>query len=56
MLFSGAYLLNTYSNLDAYIYQCPELICQKPVKFSKDTLKLPSESRNTIGNSLVNRE
>lgn len=40
MLFSGAYLLNTYSNLDAYIYQCPELICQKPVKFSKDTFAI----------------
>ena len=40
MLFSGTYLLNAYSNIDAYIYQCPELVCQKPVKFSKDTLAI----------------
>lgn len=40
ILFSGIYLLNTYSNLDAYIYQCPELLCQKPVKFSNDTFAI----------------
>jgi len=40
MLYSGDYLLSKYSNLDSRIYQCPELICQQPIKFDKEAFAI----------------